>query len=459
MLYYLEVKVELIGLRIGTQSAAGSAIEESESRLTEPGVCMDSKLSLQAGQYLFVGVNIRRGTKDQPEYLSWDLYERQIDTVTRWGVTLCDTHRGRHYLVDGASAILHLCLAWLLSGHIRYAPKNVIAKLKIPTSSSPDAAYNALIDLENRKAELLWSEKNKSWWRFENLAQEFFHILEQIHDRVGCRNKSEIELSFASGELIGFDAMDLLLEHGLIRPRTRKLQPNAASWLALCGKLNTINILGSNFGELIKPVPQNQTASGGCGLRDAFPPGLDYLAVTLPTLKNITGRHREHTENSLHLVENLYLSNPWSYFAQCLCQQSMLSQCTNLVKRLNSSKSSDGAVSRTHGIYAAYPNGALIFGSHREGFSQRAKRKRQEEECSISAGPSQDSRSQDSPSETHSSDSGVDVASTGISSASDLSPSQRAVSGQASPPHQWSFKGAAKRCRQRVRSGASSSRS
>ena len=375
--------------------------------------------------------------------MSWNLYERQIDTASRWAVVLSDTSTGCHYLVDGATAILHLSLAWLLSGHVRYAPKSAIDNLEIPAINSPETAYNALVDVSNRKLELVWSGINQSWWCFENLAQEYFHILEQLHDRVSIRNASESEVHIRNHEIIGFDITDLLLETGPVHPRTRKLQSGAEDWLALSLKLKTINILGSNLGDLIKPMPQDRDVTAKCRLRDAFPPEQDYLSVILPTVESITGRHCEHTDFALHLADNMYLSDPWSYFTKCACNQTSLSQCTNLVKRLASSRGSAGIVSDKHRIYEVYPHGALIFGSQGGTLRNIVTGNRHKQEYNLTTQRSKSSNSQATTTvERPPSDSGVDVDSMKISSSY---PSQQSDLGQITPRREGAIKRAAKR--------------
>lgn len=394
-------------------------IEASETTPTGAGVCVESMLTLQGGQYINVGINIHRATKDRPEHLSFDLYERQIDAASRWAVALSDTRRDCHYLVDGATAILHLSLAWLLSGHVRYAPKGAVDLLRISATNTPESAFYALLHSENRKVKLLESKVNQCWWTFENLAQEYFHIIEQIHNRVSIRDTSAIEVNFANREIIGFDIMDLLLESGPVHPRSRKLQTGSHDWLALSLKLKTVNILASNLGDLVKPMSHSQTTASECGLRDGFCRGLDYLAVTLSTLKSVIGRHCEHTDFALHLADCMYLRDPWSHFTRCACKQTGLDQCTILAKRLESSKGSAGIVSRSHRIFEVYPDGALIFGSRCGRFKRAIKRDRHEGPPTMVTERGQDSTTKRARAETHSSDSGIDVDSTGISSTSE----------------------------------------
>jgi len=417
-------------------------LEASETEPTGAGLCVESMLTLQGGQYINVGVNIRRANKDRPEHFSWDLYERQIDNARRWAVILSDTSlTGCHYLVDGATAILHLSLAWLVSGHVQYAPRHAMTKLQIPATSSPASAYDALVNPGNRMVELIWSGTNESWWRFENLAQEYFHVLEQIHDRVSIRNPSEIEVSLTSREIVGFDIIDLLLETGPIFPRTRKLESGAHDWLALSLKLKTVNILACNLGELIKPIIQDPSTIG-CRLRNAIPTVLDYLGVTLSTLKSIISRHCRHTDFALHLTDGMYLNDPWSHFRQCACTETSLSRCTNVVSKLVSSRGSAGSVSRTPRIYEAYPDGALIFGSHGSTLTNIVNWFGHKEDNTLDTRRRKSSNSQATPIERPSSDSGVDVDSMKISSSY---PSQQLDLLQIIPRREGPIKRAAKR--------------
>lgn len=176
--------------------------------------------------------------------------------------------------MDGATAILHLCRAWLSPKHIPYGAKDKVASIWSPQyRNSLDASYETLMNDDNRKLQLLVAtesttkrvkisgtnaitestEITETSWCFENLAQQMFHILEQVRDRTKSRNPSTIDLHLKNRTLVGFDFLDLLRENGPVQPLSRQLQHGADEWLNMCTKLGTINLLSSNFGELIRP--------------------------------------------------------------------------------------------------------------------------------------------------------------------------------------------------------------
>ncbi|KAF2764695.1 hypothetical protein EJ03DRAFT_262861, partial [Teratosphaeria nubilosa] len=81
-----------------------------------PGVYLEPATTISLGsftKFVPLSLKIQRGRKDTPEYLQPGKYPQMIDHAMRWKVLLSDTRFRRHWLIDGASALLHLIRAWL----------------------------------------------------------------------------------------------------------------------------------------------------------------------------------------------------------------------------------------------------------------------------------------------------------------------------------------------------------
>src|SRR5580700_10714662 len=98
-----DTKVEL-----GAKDANYENIEWPGTKFAPAGVAFE-KASIALGNYITGGVSFARGNKDTPIYLRrGGPYEQEIHFASRIKVVLYDVGDRRGWLVDGASALLHL---------------------------------------------------------------------------------------------------------------------------------------------------------------------------------------------------------------------------------------------------------------------------------------------------------------------------------------------------------------
>ena len=440
----------------GTKLAEYDYIDQSDSTETSAGVCAEAAFTISGGKFLNIGFKICRGSNDQPEYLSSNNFNRDMIAASRWGVIMTDTNDCRHWLIDGATAILHLCRASLSDKLVPEAPSGKAEELSALTSGQefmdccgPELSRKILMDpqiralrlsirkietnvevTENEQGQRMEKPKNiENWQNFEDLAREMYQFLQQIHDRTSKRDPNTLDLQFRKSVIVGFDIMDLLLENGAIAPRSRKLIAGAENWLDLSLKLGTINILCSNLGELIKPVTQGQSRATLCGRRATMPVGRDYLAASLTVLQTIIKKnHPKHSPNAVQLADGFYWTEPSSYFEPCDGCSARKNKCSLLVSGSSSSLRSK-TLHPTHEVFEKVLNGAIIFGYEPNKLTKDGKRTRKSE-CSHEL---------KSQRKTQPADSGIDVGSSGPSSNPDVSSGNHGVDSSLG----WSIRGAA----------------
>ena len=146
-----------------------------------------------------------------------------------------------HWLTDGASAVLHLCNAYLSP---RLTPqqgsddiRREIREIEEKVDPGPDWAYETLCKLRKVKIASSTEEKDKvtrkedgtrervteeitTWYTFQNLAEDYFKYLEQAHDRASIMRRSkDIYLPDMEAQIIGFDFKSILQSENEVVPR------------------------------------------------------------------------------------------------------------------------------------------------------------------------------------------------------------------------------------------------
>jgi hypothetical protein len=373
----------------GTSSASYD-VQYSEATDARPGLCALSSVSISGGKFISAGATFVRGKKDTPVYLTGtNVYEMQIDEACDIAAVLHDTETRQAWLLDGASVLLHLTRAWLSSRHAREAPADVIEKFSHPATGGDCAnAYEALMKRSNRKLGLfcdvneqkkeetcyddatgetstkITTVKTKSWWRWEDLVQQKWRILEQIQDHmIRLRTSNpEISIPFRKQQIEGFEFSDLVSSKPQIRPRATHLASTSGDWLEFTTGVDAIHLLGSGFGDLLDPSINADIRRNGCSQHLPAPQDLDLLAAPLSILKNLSGRFSKKDGYSVRLGRDLYWHDAGSFFD---CAYLEGRECATHVARFQGSRSICKKASKTIGeldVFKTYPKGAVLFG-------------------------------------------------------------------------------------------------
>jgi hypothetical protein len=375
---------EILTALIGTQQADYGGISFSDGIPVSAGLRAEAAVNFTAGKYLTLSSKVSRGIKDAPEYLASDDYVQDIDAASRMGVVLSDTMTRQHWLADGASAVLHLCWAWLLKPHPGYDPTASSIKLWSPESSgSPANSLATLTSIDNRELELYVSQSKRTskpsiggrdeetvierqWFLLQDLAHRYSKWIEQIHDRANkSRHSADVDLTRQGNRVIGFEFLDLLRGTGRVEPCVLELGAGAEPWLRYTRNTDAVHILGSGFGQLIRPGVAINELPVQCGQQSAVLPYADYLIAPLSVLGGNMER-LQHTSTCAQLARGLYWWNSDEAFQKCQCQRAKASaRCTSLVRKLHGKCFEEqGTRARTclPKVFERFPTGAITMG-------------------------------------------------------------------------------------------------
>lgn len=314
-----------------------------------PGSVLE-KVEIQAGQFITANVACVIGKKDRALHISnWgDDYIGMVDTISKRFVLLYDVDDKRAWLVDGASAVLHLLRASIryyqndrrFRDHFLLNPDHITAD-KCATGGLDDA-FKVLTDKDNQllalynKVQEEWEEetiaeagvrervkKSKStYFRFRDRVDQICDILSQMlahqddmhPDGVGFR----LKLS-PRRRLEGFDFMDVATNEGRLEPKLTQLASVGAGWVDFVRALHAIPFFGSGFGQLIQPH-QNPSSCRNCTLNVPVPVNKDYLAVCVADLENVIRKRGSRRQSPWRVIDDIYWHAPDHMFEPCQCK-------------------------------------------------------------------------------------------------------------------------------------------
>lgn len=325
------------------------------SRLQRPqsGFALD-RVTISAGMYVTAAASAKIGTRDKAIHIhARDDYYRILDFIVTRFVVFYDSEDRRAWLVDGASALLHLVRASLL--HLKEGVlKNVVihdkngGEYNLQESAAPYTGRPAAIDvftnkdnenliLYEKRTEFIIEEtrdengvfqrnekRNIQFYRFRDKVEEIWNVLEQIiahqadvssDDGVGIR----IERS-PRRRIEGFDFFDVATCQDPIFPRFVNIKERGRGWIDMTRALHTITLFGRGFGDLIRPAELSGDCRN-CSLNVNAPKGKDNLAACIPDLEYISKHWGNRTSGGWRLVEDIYWYIPDKLFEACECKK------------------------------------------------------------------------------------------------------------------------------------------
>lgn len=343
-------------------------------------------MSISAGKIINAGVTFARGVKDTPLYLSRaGAYEQEIHHSGSIYVVLYDAKDRRGWLVDGASALLHLTCTQLSTVWSRKSRLLNIEQFRfaVPRMGT-SAATVALLDQWNRELAIFeevdsWKEvtttvgdpaigldsvikeehkKKTTSWCYQDLVRQTYHILELMHDyQVKVSTCPGTNIRFTDREkLEGFAFMDIVDgPPSAILPRVATLMSSGRGWVDFTRSIHAITLLGKGFGELIK-VAENSNKL--CKSWQRVPTGQDYLVACISTLREICKKEGDREATPMELARDIYWHKAHMMFEPCVCKVShRKSACDRIQVLLPPSLGP-----KRHPHPFNHLNGAVIFG-------------------------------------------------------------------------------------------------
>ncbi|KAL1855725.1 hypothetical protein Daus18300_011008 [Diaporthe australafricana] len=342
----------MLGWCDAIQNLTGSAVAEYDigrSGLDHPraGFAFD-KVSITGGQFVTGGVTAIIGKRDKAVHIhSRDDYVMRLKWIAKKFAVFYDLRDRRAWLLDGASALLHLVRASLR--HDKQDPFKDLFLLDEGSVQEPAVPFtrkHAAVQFLTNKANTslpLYAKPTESkveetttemgvcakvfsstrrHYSLKDRVEDIYEILEQIishqadvfsQDGVGFRIKCSLRR-----QLEGFDFMDVATDEDPIWPRVTTIEARGRGWIDFTRSLHAITLFGKGFGELFRPA-QGLDNCFRCLTNVGVPQGEDYLAVCTSDLKELLEKRGSMQTNPWRLIDEIYWHTPDKAFEPCQC--------------------------------------------------------------------------------------------------------------------------------------------
>lgn len=279
----------------------------------------------------------------------------RLKWISKKFVVLYDVDDRRAWLVDGATALLHLVRASLKHDeNDAFNSLCLFSSAFLEESLRPGTGKSASIDfLTNKHNMSLPLYENPDDCRREltvdgsgnrssvfsatqthyTLGQRIEGIcntLEQIvahqtdvstEDGIGFRVKATLRR-----QLEGFDFMDVATDEDPIWPRVTSLRATGRGWVDFTRAIHAVTLFASGLGDLIRPTTQSNDGCRRCLLDSRVPKGKDFLAVCVPEIQEILQKRGSKGSVPWRLVDDIYWHVPDKTFEACSCSGTLVAK-------------------------------------------------------------------------------------------------------------------------------------
>ncbi|KAM0475418.1 hypothetical protein ACHAP7_007317 [Fusarium lateritium] len=258
------------------------------------------KLYIEGGATVIGGFMMDINKKDQPFWLQREKdYPDLLNWVKLRPIVFYDVEERRAWLVDGASALLHLVR---ISLHLDTTdPESAYdwvydsskLKDKWPDVGGRQAAVNTLKNWDNRALGLHIIGKRPDangvlvpeYSTFEDRVKKILHSIEILIDQ---QEKAASQDGFRISQtwdprrdIVGFEVMDIIGPSGPIYPRVQRINSWGHGWTDLVPSIGLTTIFGRGFGDLIRADEPGEL----CPNWRFVPSGKDFLVASVSTIQ------------------------------------------------------------------------------------------------------------------------------------------------------------------------------
>ncbi|KAI0903789.1 hypothetical protein F4823DRAFT_253636 [Ustulina deusta] len=300
------------------------------------------KVEVSAGQFVTGTAAFTLGRREKPVHISRFGYLTKLQWISSKYMVLWDESDKRGWLVNGASALLHILRAslqhskrkfqsaWLLDPNAVKDPQDL---------TRPDAALQVLIDESNRNLTLYMdktevyeenmregvitnntSRRQTRHYRLEDRIEHIYNILEKLIDhQTDAERRSGVQINIRPRrQLEGWDFQDLVKDGDPIFPRVATLPTIGKGWVDFTRAIHAVTLFGSGFGELIQPRHTNPSATI-CSRWSLLPKESYYLAACVSDLLEIMEADGDAASNPRRLCDDIIWHMKRATFDPCPC--------------------------------------------------------------------------------------------------------------------------------------------
>ena len=365
--------------------AASYSITKSNLPNTHSAYALE-QAQISGGQFITGTAIFSLGKKEKPLHISRFGYMTKMQWISSKYVNLWDEGEKRGWLVNGASALLHLLRASLEHSKRKFKSAFLLDPNNLPDAddfTNPESVLRVLIDEKNRDLRLyvdksevfeeettdegglrsrIESKRLTRYYRLEDRIEHIYNILEKLIDhKTDVERKSGLQINLRPRrQLEGWDFRDLVMDGDPFFTRVAIVQSIGKGWVDFTRAIHAVALFGRGFGDLIRP---KRTAANNCSRWSSLPTGRYYLAACISDLKEIIEKEGDPTSNPMHLCDSIlwYMKN--ATFQPCPCTSDSTSKHHDPVQALFPSKFE--TMLRKKSQINLKDRGAVIFGHNK----------------------------------------------------------------------------------------------
>ncbi|RYP76199.1 hypothetical protein DL769_003670 [Monosporascus sp. CRB-8-3] len=355
---------------LGTEEIEYDKIDWAGAKTCSAGLDIEQKLTISVSKILGGSVSAVRGNRDKPNYVKHSTYSVQIEHAREIYAVLYDVESQRGWLVDGASALLHLVRTqvvrkpygganslfnnpdanrWnfehpainggervavdilnkesnmkhvILREFSSYADETIAVRQEEAISTVDEDSNDETNERSGKVPDL--GEKRKEIYKttcFRELVTQTWSTLEQIYDRQIEDATTHTTMHLQNPLLTileGYELMSIVSAEHILTRRYVELQLNGAAWIDLTKQIHAITLFGQHFGDIYKPTEGLWRRI--CDNWRTVPRGHEYLAAPISLLKEIkqhSWRQGQIESNSPEIVKGFLCSPSEDAFRTC----------------------------------------------------------------------------------------------------------------------------------------------
>ncbi|KAK8202300.1 hypothetical protein IWZ01DRAFT_486991 [Phyllosticta capitalensis] len=283
------------------------------------------KFSISAGQYITGSATISPGERAAPMFRNQatDPYEMNVLFIAEKPVLLYDVGEQRGWLVNGATAVLHLVIAtwkYLLSTEVESKILSKVKNLSLDQFLSARSAVKILLCEENTGLPLLPGQNEGEKYTFRQEVERAMLLMEQAfayQELEQYKPGFELKIPFVKNRLAGFDFAELAKPASSPKRRAAELRVASRGWVKVIKRSKAVVLFGKDFGDLIKPAdPQ-------CDAWSSVPAGDGYIASRIEDLDWI--------KSDVEIMNEFVWNKPGQLFKCCCKSQSTCNRALALL--------------------------------------------------------------------------------------------------------------------------------
>ena len=303
---------------------------------------MLEKVEISAGQFVSGTAAFTLGNREKPVHITRYGFLTKLQWISSKYMVLWDQGDKRGWLVNGASALLHILRASLAHSKRKFQSAWLLdpdALKDPPDLTQPDASLQVLIDKHNRDLTLYMdktevfeenvregattsnsSRRQTRHYRLEDRIEHIYNILEKLIDhQADVERRSGLQINIRPRQhLEGWDFKDLVKDGDPIFPRVATLPTIGKGWVDFTRAIHAVTLFGTGFGELIQPR-QTSLYPNICSRWSLLPKDSYYLAACVSSLLEIMEEDGDATSNPRRLCDNIIWHMKQATFCSCPC--------------------------------------------------------------------------------------------------------------------------------------------